>query len=87
MKADPILEELWRVKDELSRQMTADPEGYFARQEQRMKAEEAAGRKFIHSADELRRYTQQHEVATHPLVLREDAPKYGAAKPGARKKP
>ena len=87
MKADPILEELWRVKDELSRQMAADPEGYFARQEQRMQAEAAAGRKFIRSADELRCYAQQHEVATQQLVLRENTPKYGAAKSVARKKP
>ena len=83
MKTDPILEELWRVKDELSRQLTADPDGYFARQEQRMKEDEKAGRTFIRSADELSRYVQAHETA--PLVARESAPNYGRKKPDAGK--
>ncbi len=86
MKADPILEELWRVKDELSRQMTADPEGYFARQEQRMKEDEKAGRIFIRSADEPLHYAQQHETAHQPIVARETSPNYGGTKLDARKK-
>ena len=28
MKVDPILEEVWRIKDKLSREMAADPDAY-----------------------------------------------------------
>lgn len=28
MKVDPILEEVWRIKDKLSREMAADPTAY-----------------------------------------------------------
>jgi hypothetical protein len=54
MKADPILEEVWRIKDKLSQEMAADPDAYFAKLDEITKAEEKAGRKVIRSADELR---------------------------------
>ncbi len=54
MKADPILEEVWRIKDKLSQEMAGDPEAYFAKLDEITKAEEKAGRKVIRSAEELR---------------------------------
>ena len=56
MKADPILEEVWRIKDKLSREMAADPDAYFAKLGEMTKAEEKAGRKVIRSAAELRQH-------------------------------
>jgi hypothetical protein len=61
VKADPILEELWRVKDELSREMVADPAAYFAKLNEIGKAEEKAGRKVIRSAVELRQLAAEKE--------------------------
>ena len=61
MKADPILEELWRVKDELSREMAADPAAYFAKLDKIGDAEEKAGRKVIRSAEELRQLMAEKE--------------------------
>ena len=40
MKADPILEEVWRIKDKLSREMATDPEAYFAKLGEITEAEE-----------------------------------------------
>ena len=56
MKADPILEEVWRVKDKLSREMAANPAAYSAKLDGITIAEEKAGRKIIHSATELRQF-------------------------------
>jgi hypothetical protein len=61
MKADPILEEIWRIKDKLSREMAADPEAYFAKLDAIAKAEEQAGRKVIRSAEELRQLVAGRE--------------------------
>ena len=61
MNVDPILEELWRVKDELSREMTADPAGYFAKLDEITDAEEKAGRQVIRSAAELQQLVAQRE--------------------------
>ena len=61
MKADTILEEVWRVKDKLSRAMSVNPDAYFARLEDMTKAEERAGRKVIRSAEELRLLAAQKE--------------------------
>jgi hypothetical protein len=61
VKADPILEELWRVKDELSREMVADPAAYFAKLNEIGKAEEKVGRKVIRSAVELRQLAAEKE--------------------------
>jgi hypothetical protein len=54
MKADPILEEVWRIKDKLSREMAAAPAAYSAKLDEICNAEEKAGRKIIRSAAELR---------------------------------
>ena len=61
MKADPILEEIWRVKDKLSLEMTADPEAYFAKLDEITKAEERAGRKIIRSTEELHQLVAEKE--------------------------
>jgi len=41
MKADPILEEVWRIKDKLSRELAADPDAYFAKLAVLEKAEDS----------------------------------------------
>jgi len=61
MKANPILEEVWRIKDELSREYAADPDAYFAKLDEITDAEETAGRKVIRSAAELRQLVSQRE--------------------------
>ena len=61
MKADPILEELWRVKDKLSREMTADPVAYQSHLDQLAKQAERAGRRVLNSPDELRRHVAEQE--------------------------
>ena len=61
MKADPILEEVWRVKDKLAREMAADPDAYFAKLDEITDAEEKAGRKVIRSAAELQQLVAQRE--------------------------
>jgi hypothetical protein len=61
MKADPILEEVWRVKDALSREFAADPDAYFAKLDEITKAEEKAGRKVIRSAVELQQLVSEKE--------------------------
>ncbi len=61
MKANPILEEIWRIKDELSREFAADPDAYFAKLDEITDAEEKAGRKVIRSAEELQQHVAQRE--------------------------
>ncbi len=61
MKADPILEEVWRIKDKLSREMAADPSAYSAKLDEIANAEEKAGRKVIRSAAELQQLVAQRE--------------------------
>jgi len=61
MKTNPILEEIWRIKDELSREYAADPDAYFAKLDEIVNAEEKAGRKVIRSAAELRQLMAAEE--------------------------
>jgi hypothetical protein len=61
MKTNPILEEVWRIKDELSREYAADPDAYFAKLDEIANAEEKAGRKVIRSAEELRKLVAEKE--------------------------
>jgi hypothetical protein len=61
MKADPILEEVWRIKDELSLEFAADRAAYFAKLDKITDAEEKAGRKVIRSANELRQFIGERE--------------------------
>jgi hypothetical protein len=61
VKANPILEEIWGIKDELSREFSADPDAYFAKLDEITDAEEKAGRKVIRSAEELQQLVAQRE--------------------------
>jgi hypothetical protein len=61
MKADAILEEAWRIKDKVSREMAANPEAYGAKLAKLEQAEEKAGRKIIRSAEELRQLVAENE--------------------------
>ena len=78
MKADPILEELWRVKDELSREMTADPAAWRAREEQLLKQEAQSGRRILNSPEDLHRHMaeqEQHRRQTEAFMLNESRPR------------
>ena len=61
MKTNPILEEVWRIKGELSREMAADPDAYFAKLDEITATEEKAGRKVIRSAAELQQLVAEKE--------------------------
>ena len=78
MKADPILEEVWRIKDKLSREIAADPAAYSAKLDAITKAEEKAGRKVIRSAEELRQLVAQKErqrAEESAMVLHDKPPR------------
>ena len=78
MKANPILEEVWRVKDKLSREMAADPAAYFAKLDEITDAEEKAGRKVIRSAAELQQLVAQRErerVEESAMALNDKPPR------------
>ncbi len=77
MKANPILEEIWRIKDELSREFAADPDAYFAKLNEIGQAEEKAGRKVIRSAEDLRRLVaeKERELASTSAFALNDKPK------------
>jgi hypothetical protein len=77
MEANPILEEVWRIKDDLSREMAADPAAYFAKLDEITDAEEKAGRKVIRSAAELQQLVAQREgrrVEESAFVLNDKPP-------------
>jgi hypothetical protein len=78
VKANPILEEVWRIKDELSREYAADPDAYFAKLDEIVNAEEKAGRKVIRSAEELRQLMAEKErqqAVESALALNEKPPR------------
>jgi hypothetical protein len=76
MKPDSILEEVWRIKDKLSREMAADPDAYFAKLAEREQAEEKSGRNLIRSAHELRQLVAEkvHQRAAEAAMVLNDAP-------------
>lgn len=74
MKADPILEEVWRVKDKLSREMAADPAAYSAKLDAIADAEEKAGRKVIRSAAELQQHLSLRERREESAFVLNDKP-------------
>ena len=61
VKTNPILEEVWRIKDELAREFAADPDAYFAKLDEITDAEEKAGRKIVRSAEELQQLVARRE--------------------------
>ena len=74
MKANPLLEELWRVKDDLAREADYDIDRIFS---ELRAAEPRQPGPLIHSADELRRYLadeQHRREAASALALKEEPP-------------
>ena len=74
MKASPLLEELWRVKDDLSREAGYDIDRIFS---ELRAAEALQPGPLIHSADELRRYLageERRHTAASTLALKEEPP-------------
>jgi hypothetical protein len=73
MKTNPLLEELWQVKDDLAREADYDIDRIFA---ELRAAEARQPGPLIRSADELRRYVadeeQRHEAA--PALKEEPLP-------------
>ena len=71
---NPLLEELWRVKDDLAREAGYDIDRIFA--ELRVEEARQPG-PLIRSADDLRRYVADQEArleAASPLALGEEPP-------------
>jgi hypothetical protein len=80
MKADPILEEVWRIKDKLSREMATDPAAYSAKMDKITKAEEKAGRTVVRSAKELRQLAaKKHRTHANAsaMMLNDKLPRKG----------
>ena len=73
MKTNPLLEELWQVKDALAREAGYDLDRIFA---ELRAAETRQPGPLIRSADELRRYVteQEHRYEAAALALREEPP-------------
>jgi len=83
MKPDPILEEIWRIKDELSREMETNASAHDTRIEELIHEEEIAGRKIIRSLEELRRFVKEENRKQKELtmpVLKEKAAGYGRSR-------
>lgn len=76
MKPDPILEEIWHVKDVLAREAGYDVDRVFDELGRLTAEEQEAGRHIIHSAEELRRYTaaETGRRQAGALALRESPP-------------
>ena len=74
MKTNPLLEELWQVKDDLAREAGYDIDRIFAE----LRAAEARHPgPLIRSADELRRYAaheEQRREAASALAVKEEPP-------------
>ena len=60
MKVDPILEELWRIKDEMAREAEYDVRR-LCENTRKWAAEHPHSGPVIQSAEELRQYIEQHE--------------------------
>ena len=79
MKPDPILEEVWQIKDALSHEMEADPSAHAARLQDLIRKEESTGRKIIRSVAELRRFVMEESRKHDQLALAEKPSRYGNA--------
>jgi len=69
MKADPILEEVWRVKEELAREAGYDVRRLCENTRRWVEQHPPSGT-VIHNAEELRQYAEQREgdVASGPAT-------------------
>ena len=79
MKTNPILEEVWRIKDELAREAGYDVDRFFA-QLREWEAAHPPQAPVIRNAEELRERVKQREAAAP--ALREAPPPYGQKPPG-----
>lgn len=80
MNSNPILEEVWRIKDQLAAEAGYDVDRYFDNLEEWMANHPRQG-PVVHSAEELRQLVAEKErqrAGTSPLVLNEEPPKADA---------
>ena len=76
MKPDPILEELWKVKDQLAANTGYDTDR-FLEELRRWEAEHPHSGRVVHNAEELRQLVAEEErkrAERSNLILREEPP-------------
>jgi hypothetical protein len=75
MKANPILEELWKIKDDLAREAGYDAHR-FMENLRRWEAEHPQPGRVIRTAEELRQYAEEeeHRRATESVTALNDKP-------------
>lgn len=81
MKSNPILEEVWRIKDQLAAEAGYDPDRFFDNLQGWM-AEHPPTSPVVHNAVELNQLfaeSQRQREAETSLALREAPPKPGAS--------
>ena len=77
MKPGPILEELWRIKDDLAREAGYDTDRFFENLRQ-WTAEHPHSGPVIHNAEELRQFMAEEErkrAAAASLALNDQPPR------------
>ncbi len=77
MKPDPILEELWKIKDDLAREAGYDTRRFLENLRQ-WEAEHPHPGRVVNSAEELRQLVAEEErkrAETSGLVLKDEPPK------------
>lgn len=83
MKPDPILAEIWKIKDGLSREMKTNASAHDARLEKLVHEEEIAGRRIIRSVEELRHFVKaenRKQKEAPVLAVKEKPTGYGRSK-------
>ena len=77
MKANPILEEIWKIKDDLAREAGYDTHRFFENL-RRWESEHPPAGPVIHSAEELRVFAENEErrrSGATTLTLNEEPPR------------
>jgi hypothetical protein len=77
MKSNPILEEVWRIKDQLAAEAGYDMDRFFDNL-RKWEAEHPHAGPVVHSAEELRQFIAQKErqrAEAQALALKEEPPK------------
>ena len=85
MKSNPILEEVWRIKDELAREANDDVR-QLCENTRQWAAEHPHDGPVVHSAEELRQLIAENErprADSSSLALNEEPPKPTAKPPSA----
>jgi hypothetical protein len=85
MKSNPILEEVWRIKDELAREANNDLH-QLCENTRRWAADHPHDGPVVHSAEELQQFIaakQQRRAGQPTLMLNEEPPKPTAKPPSA----